>query len=706
MVINIGMVIHDKINLQNAVDLAAIYAAQRQAETLDAMAHINYQIRQSYKLLAWRYLILGNLGAHWRDRTRYKYTSISNFTPPDGSIICPNYGVGCNARNDPNQPDPRVCEQSELQGVGRGKCPYAVCVFHPQFWSGLSDTTHLCQQATEDAPGFEIPTPLPGDTLGLLGANIFIERARETIFDNCNNTGFGNWLVASSMYLSFFFDQFKRRQFIENILFNNIIKVGNDITGQSIEAGVRETIKKNLTYINHEAFKDSSLTFETSAQSKNFNDFFSWETIWFDINYIQNTQSGRVNPQDPEACKRTLLSIFNCPDTPPGVIPGAFQKILEKPQRCKHIIDSKNDPPALGFYKKNPKDEFTVKVAVTLNYRGQIFFPFFRNMTLTAKATAKPFGARFGPPQGADSLLPDSGLQKIIPNYSRLPGDTLGLFDAKEHLFWNKVLVRNPTIRAQQQASGEGRKLNNYQDLISHYASNTPATNDPMVVDLTVVGTDATSNYETIFNTLMRVYEDIAISPDKFDLAYYTILPNYMTSLYQKLKYDNQVIKQNQYVPADLGHLPIPANGTWVTDFGENKMPPCYNDENNGNKRRRDDGTVFWMNYIEKQILCANHSVVSDVSGYETWKFHRAGSINDLLTSWSDPSLYGSDSNDMYSGNSSQFQKCEPGNDDSVVPIGFVDDLKLNPNSKPLLPSHCLTNGGRTGFSVKLIASD
>ncbi|MCC7404509.1 MAG: hypothetical protein IT288_08950, partial [Bdellovibrionales bacterium] len=62
MTINVAMVVHDKINLQNSVDFAAYYAAQKQAEVLNAIAHSNYQIRQSWKVLAWRYRVLGTLG--------------------------------------------------------------------------------------------------------------------------------------------------------------------------------------------------------------------------------------------------------------------------------------------------------------------------------------------------------------------------------------------------------------------------------------------------------------------------------------------------------------------------------------------------------------------------------------------------------------------------------------------------------------------
>ena len=59
MSINVGLVVYDKINMQNSLDLAAYYGASKQAEVLNAMAHINYQMRQNWKLLTFRYRILG-----------------------------------------------------------------------------------------------------------------------------------------------------------------------------------------------------------------------------------------------------------------------------------------------------------------------------------------------------------------------------------------------------------------------------------------------------------------------------------------------------------------------------------------------------------------------------------------------------------------------------------------------------------------------
>src|ERR1035437_6044891 len=64
MTINVALVVHDKINLQNSADLAAYYAAAKQAEILDVIAHENYMIRQAWKLLSWRYRVLGTMGLY------------------------------------------------------------------------------------------------------------------------------------------------------------------------------------------------------------------------------------------------------------------------------------------------------------------------------------------------------------------------------------------------------------------------------------------------------------------------------------------------------------------------------------------------------------------------------------------------------------------------------------------------------------------
>src|SRR5688500_17817747 len=62
LMINVGLLIHHKINLQHSTDLAAYYGTMKQAEQFNAIAHINFQMRQAWKLLTWRYRVLGTFG--------------------------------------------------------------------------------------------------------------------------------------------------------------------------------------------------------------------------------------------------------------------------------------------------------------------------------------------------------------------------------------------------------------------------------------------------------------------------------------------------------------------------------------------------------------------------------------------------------------------------------------------------------------------
>src|SRR5690349_18971356 len=60
-VVNVGMLVHTKISLQNAADLAAYAGAATQARQLTHIAHLNYQMRQAYKKFIFRYYVLGNM---------------------------------------------------------------------------------------------------------------------------------------------------------------------------------------------------------------------------------------------------------------------------------------------------------------------------------------------------------------------------------------------------------------------------------------------------------------------------------------------------------------------------------------------------------------------------------------------------------------------------------------------------------------------
>ena len=329
MVINVGMVVHDKINLQNSVDLAAIYAAQKQAEVMDAMAHINYQMRQSYKLFAWRYLILGNIGAfvYSQNRGLIRESSPPKWTMnilrmnPQNRALCPNAGIGC-----ANQDCSRGSSLSQ-------RCPYAVCTVHPLIhttWG--ADNTHICQNYRDRISSTRQLPPVVQQrgvfsTISTMLGNDRVRDLRTRLTNNCSTVGFQNWIFATSMYFAFLEDQRKRKEFVEKKLFDQLLKLSKDAEGEDIKKGVERTIQKNLTYVNYKNFNPSHLTFNlvksTSSgagvlnpSSMTFEDFFEWDLIHPIPRYVQNHRAramGRTLDEDTEFCKYPCSIYFSMP---------------------------------------------------------------------------------------------------------------------------------------------------------------------------------------------------------------------------------------------------------------------------------------------------------------------------------------------------------------------------------------------------------
>ncbi len=60
-VVNTGMLVNARINLQNAADMAAYAGAAVQARQLTQASFLNYEMRRSYKKFLFRYYVMGNL---------------------------------------------------------------------------------------------------------------------------------------------------------------------------------------------------------------------------------------------------------------------------------------------------------------------------------------------------------------------------------------------------------------------------------------------------------------------------------------------------------------------------------------------------------------------------------------------------------------------------------------------------------------------
>ncbi|EPZ50147.1 putative Flp pilus-assembly TadE/G-like protein [Bacteriovorax sp. BAL6_X] len=75
-VVNVGLFVKAKINLQNAVDSAAWSGAASQARQLTNIAHLNWEMRNTYKEWMFKYYVLGQLA---NENTHANTTATMNF---------------------------------------------------------------------------------------------------------------------------------------------------------------------------------------------------------------------------------------------------------------------------------------------------------------------------------------------------------------------------------------------------------------------------------------------------------------------------------------------------------------------------------------------------------------------------------------------------------------------------------------------------
>ena len=227
MVVNVGLVINDKINLQNSVDLAAYYGAMKQAEVLNAMAQVNYQIRQIYKLMVWRLWALGDAGRN--------------------SQIMPYFLGGSGSPMD------RAATWSDDYDKP------LVCIYN-QFWNDyrkLGQTVNACGNAHLHIPNLK---PVTLQAAQLIPLFAFLQEFEQTSKSNANafanqlkGAGSVNFLMTYKILYSYKRALISRKiamQRLQNLL---IVPAGGrdrdflDLSGNSVATIVQRTLKNNLT---------------------------------------------------------------------------------------------------------------------------------------------------------------------------------------------------------------------------------------------------------------------------------------------------------------------------------------------------------------------------------------------------------------------------------------------------------------------------
>lgn len=668
MVINIGLLVHDKINLQNSVDLGAYYAAQKQAEILNEIAHLNYQIRQDYKLLAWRYWVLGTLG---RDR--------QGADPPP-------------ARRPPGNAAPDGIRRYSPTGAASSQqeeVPVA-CLANLNWWEFARVAASTPNENYCHLPYLwtsrEIPMPsiplTPATAAAGIFARMLTQTSRADYVLSCEQASPLSWTFVAAIIAEYKASIAYKKKAIKRLRANLISADPVDGAGQSIRAGVIATIRKNLTESNLASFDASQVQILNGLSrgqcGTDSGRFFLPEIHTAPGLYFANLQGvGSVCSFDIRF--QTDFSVINGPLLnqwdPTGFLRN---RVGGEPG----FDDDEHS--SLGF-EKNPWCMAYVGVKARTSPRKP-FAPFGQAVDLVARAFAQPFGGRIGPwyskrwtrgsatsntvgqptvgagapasqsmnptpsqtndrtdPLTSPRIAPGtSGFQYSgfsIPNFSRFPGDPLGLRSQLTQSIGRSYFAAIATsgVPAGPIATDRRVRLNWFFGVGS------------ITADADTLAYDPTQATLPPFLAQFRQLEKAAVAPDLFDVTYYSVDP----------AADKNYVARVRSNPALYSISPPHAP---MGDLGSRESVPGLQGIN-----------------VESQIDDSNQLLAVDSSLQVYWKIR---DWRHLLTGWA-PHRAAS-----FIFPSERFGQC---------------NSEAFPNF--MIPGKC-TAGGRVGYSVRLVSRE
>ncbi|MCB9072452.1 MAG: Tad domain-containing protein [Bdellovibrionaceae bacterium] len=511
MSINVGLVVYDKINLQNSTDLAAYYAASKQAEMLNEIAHINYQMRQAYKLLTYRLRVIGSASIGIGPESRLKKHPI---------FLHPNLGQETD---------------SFFDRLGEGRHAPGVCI-GSSMWreyqiTEANATVSLCQNL--DSFSAVPPASGGGDPFGFTDSlNQYLDRVRGEIEEKCKVVGVLNWQLSASWFLAYIYEATKRSEMIDQMA-NQLSQPATQMTdfiGQSVYQGSLQTLRKNLTEPQRQT---ASMTLKNSLSSDvpgncSTRDFWLPKIeIYPVVTYVSMIWSGFT-------CTTKILPSRSAENVPPAaylaLVGGRNNGVLQ------NVWSSGNSVP-YGV-EKNPWCMPYMSIKATSQPR-KIFSPFGQPAVLQAEAIAKPFGGRVGPwyssqwPSGSatsqgsqmvDPLLPARNISGAraggnpaddLVNHSKYPGDKLGMNSSYALGTMSDYFTNNVTHNANLNTLPPVFALGHYNHV-----------GDPPLFD-SQADSLARTNSSDISGDSIRLMEETSVIPDLFDITYYSIEGQY-----------------------------------------------------------------------------------------------------------------------------------------------------------------------------------
>ncbi|MBL7555541.1 MAG: Tad domain-containing protein [Bdellovibrionaceae bacterium] len=699
MIVNVGLVVHHKINLQNSVDMAAYYGAMKQAELLNSIGHINYQMRQSWKLLAWRYRVLGTAGDvnyHPYDHLHQTFRNgmdveYSESNPTRGNFSAPPFCITYNPFNESIvPPGENTCKKTMSPSI-------------------QADIIRL----------FRPPSVAAGFISFAVATTALTQSLKNSALNRCGIVGPYNYIIVGSFMLAYQLDQYVRRVSLTKIARSmSRDKVDfDDIEGKSVKAGAEETFKRNLTYANKEG---RDLTFE----------------MYNSLAGCGNVPSDEEQPPPWLAEMRVFPTIYymdllNCEDNSANslnfkpknfdlVNPGnvdSYDNIASMPasyhngklgsqqlvrDRIRYIAQSlslynERYRFILG-YEKNPWCQAYVGIKASTKPK----IPFAPSeLTLSASAYAKPFGGKIGPwyykrwdsgtPESSGSIddRVDNQLSLRIKDFATLGSDPSIFGNPLRIANYSKYIGDNYGLTSWRYLAHQAKAFFNLSAKQPYRTFSTPSTvtdqkvianeanEAPRLEDWDLIAQPIESNRTKdilAWNNLegkesgMRMLELQALAPDQFDLAYYSIDPNFYENYYKKLQTGllRKLGLNDAFFRPDIG-----------ARIGDPKLEKFSVKDQIKTVKDFSQGLLDFNTKLTYAVLNPVH----------------------LLTSWSNKSVFNYDKPDSdFFGNCLAPETSKTNYVDPQTNTSF-----LGPNES--VPGECIS-GGRTGYSVKIISKD
>jgi hypothetical protein len=739
LLINVGLLVHQKINLQQSVDLAAYYGAGKQAEVLNALAHVNFQIKQNWKLMTWRYRILGTFGFQ---KDQGADSQVFPFET-DGSTFTFNGRDGDSTKCPMTSGNPPLGSQD---------IPF-FCAGHGGFSDWVENTETACRLGCSGfTNAYSIPaiptasgitTPEGGNVAGEINAAISIANTNVTAL--CNVFGPIGAKTLSRFIAAYSAEALLRKRTLE-MLAKNLSKEADkelDLDGEPIFKGVKTTLLNNLTEANKTGFLEAKLAVENGLSkcpydkgSKNSGGREFLKRIEFDfINYfIHNcTYAGGANYQ-PESVFNSSTStglslIFNSAQVPPEAR-DVVMALLTEGQ--KHTVGYEKNPNCVEYYAVKASSSPTIP-----------FLPLAK-IQLNALAIAKPFGGTIGPSFGktwaqntnysqytdsnpatkvdqnapfrdSASLVPTDVTQSYLfqPNFSLFVGDTKGLRDSDYIAAYHSALAMRDIkkygaiteIEANKNTSSPLKLINDGE---WPAYKNWDAIADTSMVDLRQYDSLAANRTGT------RALEISVVAPNQFDINYYSIEPDFFNTYYKRMY--NSFAKYKAFLGGEIdieNANQIRADfGAIVPDAAEPAAPALANEKTFSVRDQILIKNQIFQNPPEKGSPRLAGKTYAQILNY------LVSLQSSLLTGWSflNYSTYsifpgGNEVNRL--DKNMTFGRCadpwnttpaSPGAADLIEPNNFQVAMNVDPQLPPA-QGNCVT-GGRVGYSVKIVSPD